>query len=212
MTRYHYRISAQSEYSREGYANPDEAFAAWIEDHDPATGDKCQIAQSRSPQASTFTPGMVTALGEAASDEYSEQVDGWPDVTPEQESELQVEVDEVVDSWATKHNLQPTFYELEEVEIRTYIASVDGPTPLPASTTEEGNAYQRGKRETLNALRQRALLRIAAAEKALETDFQGDATDDAMATEYAHTTIATLKWALWWEEETAIPGGPDAQR
>lgn len=70
--------------------------------------------------AGDFLSYLPEELGERAYDEFGELIDEWPDTTPEQDSELANTVQSVINAWADKHGLQPTFYgvtNLKEIEI-----------------------------------------------------------------------------------------------
>jgi hypothetical protein len=63
-----------------------------------------------SPNASELLPDYIEGIAERACDEYGESAEGWPQSTPEQDNELFEQLKEVVDKWADKHNLHPSFY------------------------------------------------------------------------------------------------------
>lgn len=109
----------EEHFGSDRYPSADAAFAAWQHDQDPAPGDRVFIGRAVEPLASEFARFDVDSLSEAASDE-NEHADGWPDSTPEQNRELEAMVADAVDAWADKHGLQPKFYTVEDMKIRTF--------------------------------------------------------------------------------------------
>lgn len=75
---------------------------------------------------STFVPDIVEAMYECSYDIAPDGCDNFPDCTVAQAEELQQEVLRTIEEWATKHNLSPSFYAVENVrEITLAIMSVD---------------------------------------------------------------------------------------
>lgn len=69
-----------------------------------------------SHKAGDFIPRMVDRIGESAWDDIGEYIDNWPRVTQKQDDELQSQVAEIVNTWATRHNLQPKFFTVRDVK------------------------------------------------------------------------------------------------
>lgn len=56
-----------------------------------------------------------------AFDEVGECCDEWPDITNDQDKELEDMIKAVIDQWATKHELHPRFGLIENVKERTFV-------------------------------------------------------------------------------------------
>jgi hypothetical protein len=62
-------------------------------------------------KASDYSPSnILDYMSDNAYDEIGEWSEDWPKVSKEAVAELDAMVKDVVDSWADKHNCQPTFY------------------------------------------------------------------------------------------------------
>jgi len=73
------------------------------------------------PNASELVPSVLDDIAQYANDNYGECAHEWPDVTSEQEQDLDKMVSEVVGRWANKHNLNPTFGRIvneKEIKVR----------------------------------------------------------------------------------------------
>lgn len=59
---------------------------------------------------------ILEDLGNAASDEIGEAADDWPNVSKEEEEELEVELNKVLDVWLDKHKNRPHFYYIDDYQ------------------------------------------------------------------------------------------------
>jgi len=85
------------------------------------SGEKVPMA------ASGFLHNLIEEMGERAYDECGEHCDSWPNTTKEQGDELECQVKALIDKWADKHGIQPTFYMVTNVkEIKVRLTSEDG--------------------------------------------------------------------------------------
>lgn len=101
-----------------------EAAAQGLIDHDYKQGYLQEIELSRGVpvkhKAANFAPcggWMVDHMREQAYDRAGEHCDDWLDGLPDGAgTELAVAVEKMVNEWADKHNLHPTFYTVKDVQ------------------------------------------------------------------------------------------------
>lgn len=99
----------------------------------PLTGQVVIISRGEEDciTASTYAPNnILDYMSDNAYEECGEWGEDWPKVTKEAELELDAMVKAAVDSWADKHDCQPTFYKA----VDTYVVSTH---PVAINDTEE---------------------------------------------------------------------------
>jgi len=111
----------------------------------PITGEVITIYEGERGagySASQWTPDMVEYLGERAADDAGEVAYDWPPANKQQCAELQAAVEKVVEDWAARHKLEPTFFEIVNVrEIKVRLTSEDGDFEVVDETAQaEGGA------------------------------------------------------------------------
>lgn len=86
--------------------------------YDLKVGDTATIwvGEKEDNKASDFVRDITEDMGERAYDDIGEVSDMWPDSTVLQNEELQQAVDKLVDEWANKYNLHPTFFKITNVK------------------------------------------------------------------------------------------------
>ena len=107
----------------------EEAVERAFDEFDVKVGDTITIYSGEKVQkkASDFVTYISEAMSEGAYEELPEWCDTWPDSTKEQDSELEAAMRKLVDEWADKHNLQPTFYGVTNTrELNLILTSDDG--------------------------------------------------------------------------------------
>lgn len=80
--------------------------------------DKVWTAEIIEVTASTyFLDDIADGLRDAAWDEMGDYSEGWLDnVTAEQRRELDKGIAAVIDAWASKHDLQPRFFDIQNIQ------------------------------------------------------------------------------------------------
>ena len=95
-----------------------EAAESVFDDLDAKIGDIRTIScgEKVEKKASDFVKWVVDSINERAYENFADFCDTWPDSTVDQNNELESEVKIVVDKWADKHGLQPTFWGVKNIK------------------------------------------------------------------------------------------------
>lgn len=138
------------DFNSDQYSSADAAFRAWASDYDAKPGALGYVGRVRACRAGDFAFFDVSSLGEnAAEDGHGDWVDNWPDSTAEQDSELESAIEDAVNAWADKHGLQPTFYEVYDVEQREYTPEEHARDTAPPMSPERAAELAQDDADTL---------------------------------------------------------------
>jgi hypothetical protein len=113
-----------------------DGIAPFVSDRELQAGTQIMRGQICRSQASDFLPDandVIEHMANSAADENSEFCDGFPETTPEQETELKLLL-EPLTAWANKH-CSVSFYQVEKME----------PYTVTAEDVAAGEAYRKAR-------------------------------------------------------------------
>lgn len=116
-----YQIGESDVWLNDQYGTKEEAMEACKKEYeyDPKEyeGKTCYVGRVDTYNAFIDADGIIEHIQDDAWSECGEVAEGFlSDVTKEQTEELQNKLNDVLQEWLTKHNLQPTFGDMVDIE------------------------------------------------------------------------------------------------
>lgn len=110
-------VSANEEEGFTGeYATEAEAIMGGPGALELHTGDEYWVGEAVVGDIPVISPdGIIETLIDAAQDEYENADDWLANVTPNQEDELESVVNDAIQAWLKKHDLEPKWFEVDNI-------------------------------------------------------------------------------------------------